>query len=420
MNLSRRYPEIAAVLLVIALVLVTIFLTWANYRYSVQNPGGSDLVPRWVGIRQLLLTGESPYSEATTRQIHQMFYGRPARSDEDQVLFVYPLYSILLFAPFALIPDFNTARAVFMTVLEIAVVLNVAASLALLRWKLPPVMLGLILLFAALWYYSVRSLINANVSLLLSLLVVAALLAIRAEQDALAGAILAFTTIKPQMVVLLILFVMIWAISQRRYVLFWSIIGSTVLLAGIGVLLIQDWIWQNMVQVVAYPGYTLPTTPTEIFQIWVPGVAKQLGRGLTVTIIVMLIMEWRDAWGKEFKWMFWTACLTLVVTPLVGIPAATENYMVMFPALMLVFMAWEDHWGSWGRVLVLGSLLLLFVGIWWLFLSTVEIGEQAVQGPVMFFPLPVFLIITLYWVKWWVLRPEQPLFDRLRRTTLRR
>lgn len=420
MSLRRRYPEITAVLLVIGMVLVVGFLTWANYRYAMQNPGGSDLVPRWVGVRQLLIKGESPYSEATTREIHQMFYGRPARSDEDQVLFVYPLYSVLLFAPFALIPDFNTARAVFMTVLEVSVVLTAAASLALSRWKLVPWMLALVLLFTTLWYYSVRALINANVSLFLSFLVAAALLAIRAEQDALAGVLLAVTTIKPQMVILLIVFIIIWAISQRRFVLVWSIIGSTALLAGIGVLLIQDWIWQNLVQVVAYPDYTLPTTPTEIFQIWVPGVAKQAGRGLTVILIVMLIMEWREAWGKEFKWMLWAACLTLVATPLIGIPAATENYMIMFPALVLVFSAWEDHWGSWGRLLVLGSLLLLFFGVWWLFLSTVEIGEQAIQGPVMFFPLPIFLLFTLYWVKWWVLRPDQPLFDRLRRTTVRR
>jgi hypothetical protein len=32
----------------------------------------------------------------------------------------------------------------------------------------------------------------------------------------------------------------------------------------------------------------------------------------------------------------------------------------------------------------------------------------------MFFPLPVFLLVGLYWVRWWVLRPEKPLLDRWR------
>jgi hypothetical protein len=94
-------------------------LTWINYRYSVQNPGGSDFLPRWVGTRQFLMKAQSPYSDETTQEIQQRFYGRPARSDEDQVLFVYPFYSIFLFGPFALIDDYNLARAIWMTVLRL-------------------------------------------------------------------------------------------------------------------------------------------------------------------------------------------------------------------------------------------------------------------------------------------------------------
>jgi len=97
--LIRRHPEIITIGLVLLVVFALVFLTWANYHYSVQNPGGSDFLPRWVGTRMLLMEGKSPYSEETTREIHQRFYGRPARSDEDQVLFVYPLYSIFVFAP---------------------------------------------------------------------------------------------------------------------------------------------------------------------------------------------------------------------------------------------------------------------------------------------------------------------------------
>jgi hypothetical protein len=66
--------------------------------------------------------------------------------------------------------------------------------------------------------------------------------------------------------------------------------------------------------------------------------------------------------------------------------------------------------------LIYFSMALLFAGVWWLFLSTLErVGGQPIQAPIMFFPLPVFLMIGLYWVRWWVLRPEQPVLDRYRR-----
>jgi hypothetical protein len=414
--LKRLPTEVVFALLIALAAIALVFLTWANYRYSVQNPGGSDFLPRWVGTRLFLMEGQSPYSDETTQEIQNLFYGRPAHSGEDQVLFVYPFYSIFLFSPFALLENYDFARAIWMTVLEVSVILLVVVGLSLNRWRLSPFMLGLLMLFAALWYYTVRALINANVSLLIALVVALAFLAIRRERDGLAGLLLALTTIKPQMVILLILLVLLWSVSNRRYILFWSILGNLALLTAVTSLLIPNWIWQNLVQLFAYPEYTLPTTPGEIFAVWMPGVGMRLGYALTVIMIATLVFEWRQAWGKDFRWLLWTSGLTLAATQLVGIPTATENYMIMFPALLMVFAAWDEQWRSWGRALIFFSYLLLFFGLWWLFLTTLERGEQPIQGLVMFFPLPVFLLIGLYWVRWWVLRPEQPLLDRLRRS----
>jgi hypothetical protein len=414
--LKRLPTELVFALLIVLAALALIFLTWANYRYSVQSPGGSDFLPRWVGTRLFLMEGQSPYSEETTQEIQRRFYGRPARSGEDQVLFVYPFYTIFLFSPFAMIEDYNLARAIWMTVLEVSVILIVIAGLSLNRWRLSPFMLGLLMLFAALWYYTVRALINANAALLIGLVVALALLAIRRERDGLAGLLLALTTIKPQMVILLVLLVLLWSISNQRWVLFWSFLGNLALITAVSSLLIPNWIWQNLVQLFAYPDYTQPTTPGEIFAVWMPGVGMRLGYALTVILVATLVFEWRQAWGKDFRWLLWASGLTLAATQLVGLPTATENYMIMFPALIMVFAAWDEQWRSWGRVLIFLSYLLLFFGVWWLFLATLERGDQPIQGLIMFFPLPVFLLIGLYWVRWWVLRPEQPLLDRLRRS----
>ncbi len=359
----KRLPtEFIFTLLIALAVIALVFLTWANYRYVLLNPGESDFLPSWLGTRLFLMEGQSPYSEETTLEIQRQFYGRPARSGEDQVLFVYPFYSILLFSPFSLIADYNFARAVWMTVLEVSVILLVAAGLSLNRWRLSPFMLGLLMLFAALWYYTVRALINANLALLISLVVALAFLAIRQERDGLAGLLLALTTVKPQMVILLIVLVLLWSISNRRLILFWSLLGNIALLTAVTSLLIPNWIWQNLVQILAYPDYTLPTTPGEIFAVWMPGVGLRLGYALTAILIATLIFEWKQALGKDFRWLLWTAGLTLAATQLIGLPTATENYMIMFPALLMVFAAWEDQWRNLGRVLIFTSLTCSFSG----------------------------------------------------------
>src|SRR6266481_5135503 len=61
----------------------------------------SDLYPRWLGARELLLHRRNPYSHDVTVEIQQGFYGRPldaSRPDDprDQEAFTYPAYVVFL------------------------------------------------------------------------------------------------------------------------------------------------------------------------------------------------------------------------------------------------------------------------------------------------------------------------------------
>jgi len=62
---------------------------------------------------------------------------------------------------------------------------------------------------------------------------------------------------------------------------------------------------------------------------------------------------------------------------------------------------------------VLG-VFALFAGLWALFIRTVADVGQPLQHPILFFPLPLFLLIGLYWVRWWAIRPSRLLVEALR------
>jgi hypothetical protein len=178
--------------------------------------------------------------------------------------------------------------------------------------------------------------------------------------------------------------------------------------------LIPNWILENIKQILAYPGYTLPGTPGEIFSEWMPGIGERLGWLVTLLLVIVLIIEWRAVFNKDFHWYFWTACLTLVLTNLIGIRTATENYIALFPALILVFSLVHTRWSRHGGWVVTLIIIALFVGLWIMFLLTLQYRDQPIQSSILFFPLPVFLLVALYWVRWWAIHPPRVYIDHLR------
>jgi hypothetical protein len=406
---------ITIILITVAVLGVLALLTWGNYRFALENPGGNDFLVHWVGTRSLATEGLNPYSDQVALKIQTMAYGRAAQPGEHELRVAYPLYSVIVFLPFALIGDFTLARAVWMTVLEVGLLLLTVLSLRLVNWRVGPVMLALLLIYSLFWYHGLRPLINGNAVILVALGLVGGLLALRSGADELAGVLFALTTIKPQVVVLVLGFVVIWAMSRGRMRIVWWMVGTVVLLSISAALLIPDWIVQNLREVIRYPSYNPPGTPRAAFMEWWPAWGSRLGWALTALMVITLLIEWWVNRGAEFRGFLWTVCLTLVVAQWIGIQTDPGNFIVLFPAMVLVFSQLSDRWKIGGRVFVILCLLVLFAGIWVLFLNTVQPGQgsQPVQSAVMFFPLPAFLLITLYWVRWWTVQPPTVWYDML-------
>ena len=116
-----------------------------------------------------------------------MAYGRPARPGKNEMRVAYPLYSGILFTPFALNGDYTLARALWTTLLEAALIGMAFICLRSMNWKIHGWMLAIYLIFALLWYHAVRSFINGNAVILVALFIAGALEAIRHGRDEIAG-----------------------------------------------------------------------------------------------------------------------------------------------------------------------------------------------------------------------------------------
>ena len=104
----------------------------------------SDLYPRWLGTRELLLYHRDPYSPEVTREIQIGYYGRPLdpgrmadprfNEPKDQQGFAYPLHVIFLLAPTIGLP-FPVVQTGFRWLLVILTLASVLLWLRVVRWR---------------------------------------------------------------------------------------------------------------------------------------------------------------------------------------------------------------------------------------------------------------------------------------------
>jgi hypothetical protein len=393
------------------MVAVLIGLFFANYQFTQKNPGGNDFLVHWVGTQNFIRNGDSPYSSETTLNIQNLVYGRAAESNEHELRVAYPLYSIFLFMPFALVSDYFIARALWMVFLEISLFFTLVISLKIVQWKPDKLIFVLLFVFSIFWYHGLRTLVNGNVVLLLLFSFVLSLYAIQQRQYEIAGILLALVTIKPQVGFVFIFFIIFWSIINKKgKIIFWFF-GTTILLVLLALFLIPDWPLQFVREVLLYPGYNPPGTPSSALAELLPGVGKQIGLGISIVSGIILIIEWwlaKNSKGVEF---IWVAALTLILSQWLNIQTDPGNFIIMFPAVIIIFKLISDRWKNRGTVINLFILLVLFITPWYIFLNSISYEYQPIQSPLMFFPLPFLLLILMYWVRWWAKNPVKHILD---------
>ncbi|MCX8025671.1 MAG: DUF2029 domain-containing protein [Thermanaerothrix sp.] len=390
------------------LVLLTLVaLTEVNYRFALDNPGGNDFLARWMGAHMWLKEGLSPYDERVSLASQVAIYGRPADASrgEDIAHFVYPFFSMLFFAPFGLF-DYPLARALWMTLLEIALVALVPLSLHLAGYPTRGKSLLAWVLFNVLGYIGVRTIVLGQFAGLNALLIVTGLALIYHRHDVAAGFLLALSASKPQMTFLLLPMVLLWALSTRRWHIVASLLGGLAGLMLSSLALLPTWPQEFLRQLAEYPSYTNRVgSVLSIVAGLFPALQTSLNLLLHAGFVLLLGCAWRQMWGKGWRDFLYTALLTLSITNFIAPRTATPHYAALLPAVFLIFRALEARWRQGGTYAVWGGMLFLFVGHWVLFLTTL-VGNM--ESAWMYLPLPCFCLIGLLWARRWWLTEAKP------------
>ena len=309
-----------------------------------QSPRGnlSDLYPRWLGARELLLHHRDPYSLEITREIQIGYYGRlldPERPGDpkDQQGFAYPVYVVLILAPTVKLP-FEAVHEMFFCLLALLTAASVLLWLAALRWL--PSRNGIVIwvLLTLSCFPSIQGLKLQQLSLMVAALVAASMVALSRRRFVLAGMLLALATIKPQLVFLLILSLFIWVLGdwRSRARTLWSFAATMAALIAAGELLLPGWIGEfrgAMRDYYRYTGGGRSVLEVALSPVW--------GRITAVALVALLaIFAWYKRRAREDSSAFqWSICLALATTLLVIPMYAPYNQLLLLPALIMAFRA---------------------------------------------------------------------------------
>jgi len=312
-----------------------------------ESPRGnlSDLYPRWLGARELLLHHRDPYGADITRESQTGYYGRPldpARPSDpkDQQGFAYPVYVVLLLAPTVTL-QFSTVHRLFFWLFVALTTVSVPLWMRALRWRVSKATLLVWVLLTLSCFPAIQALKLQQLTLLVAALVAASMSALVRSHFVLAGILLAVASIKPQLVFLLVLWLCIWALGdwrERRLVVASYAIGMVVLIIS-GEVLLPGWIPRFYVAVRNYNAYT---GGGNLLTDLLPGLVAQVTS--VILIAVALIFAYRTRHARQNTSVFqWSLCLSVTTTLLI-IRYSPYNLVLLLPGVMMLLRAGRQLW----------------------------------------------------------------------------
>lgn len=406
--MSRAFSLLTSVFLVFLALAVFGGMAWGNTLYARDHPGETDFFVPWLAAQTFLRYGDpsspdriTPYSDPAAQRAQIIFYGRLAAEDEDPLLLWLPFPAELLYFPFALISKYDIARGLWMTLSEMALVAAAFLSLRLTGWKPPRLLLPVVLLFPATWIFGFMNILASSAVPFVLLAVVGALLLLRAGQDELAGVLLVLPLLKFGIFGPLLLFLLWWALYHRRWRVLAGLGMALGLLLLLSFLILPGWVMPFLRglywHAIHAPALSTYSALGAIF----PVAGPRFALALTGFLLILIFVEWRNVRRRDFRHTLWTACQAIAVAPLVGLPLTQGDFSALVVPLFLFFAVLNERWPG-RRFPGLASVVLLsvLIGLWALALA----ADLTLL-------LPVLLLITLYWTRWWAIRPPLSLLE---------
>ena len=362
--------------------------SWAVYSLVTSKaPGANDFYSRWAGARAFFVEGRDPYSLEVTAEIQAAKGIDPNLTGKGS--FAFPFHVVFLFWPLVYL-SYAWAQAIWLVMLQWITLAIVLVLLRLERWRPSPLGLAGLLLGTLLLYPVTRSIFLGQFTLHVAFFLALSLLALRSGRDGWAGGCLAVTSIKPQMMLLIGPWLVLWAVGQRRWRFLGGLLAGGLVLLLASLALLPRWPLSFVEDVARYSQVAGGRSPLAVLLdlVW-PAGPEAMRYGVAALLVLAVLAAWWRGWRQTAAPFTQAVHWTLVVSLLVPFQTGTTNQvLLLIPLFAWLAAAMRHRW----RWLVALAAAAVEIGLWVLFLSTIH-GDW--EDPVLFLPLPLLALAVL-------------------------
>jgi hypothetical protein len=405
---KSTYKNIGQLIIVF---LMMVFLIWIIQEKTKTNLYGYEFYLQWASGRMLAMDNQNPYNSNVPLPD---FWEDTASARMVVRRLNTPLYSLVFIFPFMLIDNFDIAFLTWLFFSELLVLTLFLSIIKFTEWKISPLIVIVVAAFLGFSYSSFQAYFSGSLIILTTVFLVFSFLAVKSDKNELAGILLALTTIQAHFYILIYLLAIIWAASVRKWgYIVWFFAGLFIL-SVISAFIIPGWIMDYFRLLLRFGENFTLWTPADILVTSLPGIGKQLAWALTIGLSMTLVIEWILVRGKEIQWFFWTACLTLTASQLIGLAVDPVEHFILTVPLLLILSGWVRRTGILGQRIMIISLTGIIAVPWFLAYRAGLQPHIITPGNGLFFFMPLILLVGMFWIRWWAIRPLRLYIEELR------
>ena len=403
----------ANVWLPVLIILALVGATFVNLRLASTFQLQDDFAPRWVAAREWMQSGASPYSDSTheaARKLLAQNGNEPAGLSQGR--FYDPAWYVLFYLPISFVP-YPIARAIWMALVEISLVLSVFLSIRLAGLKLSIPELLLISFLVFIFYPFFKAILTVSVTTPYIFLTLLAVYLARERQSTMAGLIFAISVWMVPVSLFLVVLFLVWLGARRDGSLskiFFSSLGFFII---VSLILFPGWTAQWFTTYLRlFPDFSWIRTPLMVFGELFPGASAQIAIALSLVVLIMMLVEWYGIGEREGRGFQWKLMLTLTLLYLFNLTSEGIYLIWLLAPLFSVFKYLIEKWRVSGKIISWVTYLAL-VFIHWRRFQITE-NWQPEESALIILLMPMLAILGLQWFRWWATVSPKALIDSIK------